>query len=293
MDEQISSLAQLQANLTVVLTSWPLYRTFVYYGRGGHPEHPTGVNRPRFSQVPKQLRLHCNEEKCKQETWWETQEGPFFFNRFIEDARYVCRNCGNASIQYYFIWQEHDNRNIFLKIGQYPELEERIPETLLKSLSQVDVKLYKNAIRMRNFNFGLAAVAYMRRIVENKMNDMLEILHEVAVSHNAIEEVLKKHDEIRKEKRFAQKVEYAGELLPGNLRPPGKPNPMAILHELTSEGIHAKSDEECVEIFDRCRAIFEFVFGKMKIEVEDAKKFVTLMADLASQPQQRHPFKKT
>jgi hypothetical protein len=55
---------------------------------------------------------------------------------------------------------------------------------------------------------------------------------------------------------------------------------MAILYELASDGLHAKSDDECVEIFDQCRAIFEYVFGKMKIEVEEAKKFVTSMADL-------------
>lgn len=134
---------------------------------------------------------------------------------------------------------------------------------------------------MRNFNLGLAAVAYMRRVVENRMGDMLEILHEAAVAHNTPLELLKRHEEMKKEKRFAAKIDYAGDLLPANLRPPGKPNPMAILHELASEGLHTKSDEECVDIFDKCRTTFEYVFGKMRIETEDAKNFVKNMAGLA------------
>jgi hypothetical protein len=81
-----------------------------------------------------------------------------------------------------------------------------------------------------------------------------------------------------KEKRFAVKVDYAGDLLPANLRPAGKPNPMTILHELTSDGLHSKTDEECVDIFDACRQTFEYVFGKMRVETEDAKNFVKGMA---------------
>jgi hypothetical protein len=56
---------------------------------------------------------------------------------------------------------------------------------------------------------------------------------------------------------------------------------MAILHELASDGLHTKSDEACVAIFDACRRTFEYVFGKLRIETEDAKNFVQGMATLA------------
>jgi len=57
---------------------------------------------------------------------------------------------------------------------------------------------------------------------------------------------------------------------------------MAVLHELASDGLHSKSDEECVDIFDACRQTFEYVFGKMRIETEEAKAFVEGMAKLAA-----------
>lgn len=219
---------------------------------------------------------------CGYETLWELSQNKVIFgDSFIERRAYRCRNCGRNTARFCIIWQEREADNLLLKVGQYPELEERVPENLEQALDKFDLKLYKNALRMRNFNLGVAAVAYMRLIVENKMSDMLEILHESALTHNAPAELLARHEAMKKEKRFSDKIDYAGELLPAGLRPPGKPNPMAILHELASEGLHAKTDEECVDVFDSCRKTFEYVFGKLRIETEDAKNFVKEMADLA------------
>lgn len=55
---------------------------------------------------------------------------------------------------------------------------------------------------------------------------------------------------------------------------------LGILHELASDGIHAKSDEECVDIFDKCRKTFDYVFGKIRIETEEARKFVVSLSGL-------------
>ena len=50
------------------------------------------------------------------------------------------------------------------------------PDTLNKVLDKEDLSFYKNALRMRNYNLGIAAVAYLRRVVENKINDVLDVL---------------------------------------------------------------------------------------------------------------------
>jgi hypothetical protein len=283
MPEQFDSPEQLQEKLAEILSKWPLYRTFVYTGKQCHKTQLSAYkNGQRFGLLPKQIRQFCDNKPCGYETLWENSAQTIYFGaEFINQNSYTCRNCGKNTVRYCYIWQERDSNNIFLKVGQYPELEERVPDTLKSALDAEDLKLYKNALRMRNFNLGVAAVAYMRRVIENKMNDMLEILHEAAIAHNAQAEVMAHHKEMMEEKRFSIKVDYAGTLLPASLRPSGKPNPMAVLHELASDGLHAKSDEECVDIFDACRRTFEFVFGKLRIETEDARTFVTEMAGLA------------
>jgi hypothetical protein len=142
--------------------------------------------------------MFCGHKACGYDTLWEIS-GPtvYFGEPFIKQASYTCRNCGKATTYYCYIWQEREDDNVFVKIGQYPELEERVPDDLRLALDGEDLKLYKNALRMRNFNLGVAAVAYMRRIIENRMNDMLEILHEAAVTHNAPSELVARHQEIK------------------------------------------------------------------------------------------------
>jgi hypothetical protein len=282
MSEQIESLGELAEKLAEILVKWPLYRLYSYSGKQCHVSETSGYKTNRYAVLPLRITLFCNNPKCGYETLWELSENKVYFEtNFINRRAYKCRNCGSNTVNYCFIWQEREPDNVFVKIGQYPELEERVPQTLEQALDGVDLKLYKNALRMRNFNLGVAAVAYMRRIIENRMNDMLEILHESAIAHDAPAELLARHEAMRKEKRFSDKIDYAGELLPSSLRPSGKPNPMAILHELASEGLHARSDEECVDIFDSCRRTFEYVFGKLRIETEDAKNFVNEMSNLA------------
>lgn len=280
--EKIEAAEILKEKLADILVKWPLYRIFSYSGYTCHETEFSGSGQMRSGFLPKQIRAFCDHEDCGYETLWQVENSQVYFSRsFIHERSYKCRNCGQQQLHYCFIWVERKEDNLFLKIGQYPELEERIPGDLQQALDGADLKLYKNALRMRNFNLGVAAVAYLRRVVENRMNDMLEILHEAAITHNAPAEVVSRHLEMKAEKRFSTKIDYAGILLPASLRPEGKPNPMSILHELASDGLHSKSDAECVDIFDACRRTFEYVFGKLRIETADAKNFVNEMANLA------------
>jgi hypothetical protein len=282
MPEQIESVQALRDKIGEVLVKWPLYRLYTYTGKDLHALEATGSGVNRYAILPSRIKMLCSHMKCGYETLWELPNTKVYFkNDFVNQREYECRNCGANTAYYCFIWQEREKDNVFVKVGQFPELEERVPEGLEHSLGEFDVKLYKNALRMRNFNLGVAAVAYMRRVIENRMNDMLEILHESAITHNAPAALLARHEAIKKERRFSEKIDYAGELLPLSLRPPGKPNPMAILHELASEGLHAKTDEECVDIFDTCRKTFEYVFGKLRVETEDARNFIREMTALA------------
>ena len=74
-------------------------------------------------------------------------------------------------------------------------------------------------------------------------------------------EELAKIEDAKTSKRFDDKVSYAAKLMPPHLRPGGE-NPIDKLHDLASDGLHSKSEEECIQIFDRCRHVFRVrIFG--------------------------------
>ena len=57
-----------------------------------------------------------------------------------------------------------------------------------------------------------------------------------------------------------------------------------MLHDLTSDGLHSKSEEECIEVFDKVRKVFEYVFGNLNVQIEDARAFVKSLEGLKSPP---------
>lgn len=54
-------------------------------------------------------------------------------------------------------------------------------------------------------------------------------------------------------------------------------NPLALLHRELSEGIHEKSDQECLKAAVDLREILEFLVTQIKTTAESSKKFTESM----------------
>src|SRR5258706_1933913 len=127
----------LKAKMEIVLQTWPLYRVFQYTGA------------EQVATLPKYLTLFCG--KCAKDTFWEASFYTGETNKSgFTSKRYECRNCGNSFCTYYFYWKKEQQISEFFKVGQYPELEERVSQTLEQALKPEDLKMYKNALRLRN-----------------------------------------------------------------------------------------------------------------------------------------------
>jgi hypothetical protein len=289
-EEKIEELTvdQLQEQLRTALESWPIYRKLRYRGAEDCKE------------LPENLWIFC--PRCKGVQRWSreilSRVAPGSSHRIqhrggFADVSYTCRNCPEypSFVRYNFHWvsrSKHTNPDDktweFSKVGQWPPLEERVSDALEKVLDKDDLAFYKNALRMRNYNLGIAAVAYLRRVVENRINNVLDVLAEAAQEYSIAAEELKKIKAAKSSYRFDDKIEYAAKLLPPHLRPAGKPNPIDVLHGLASDGLHSKSEEECIDVFDRVRKVFEYVFGNLNVQIEDARAFVKSLGQLQPSP---------
>jgi hypothetical protein len=264
---------QLEQKLKEAFESWPLYRTLHYQGAD-------------IDHIPFEISLFCS--RCKHTQTWQRSSPYGAANRLepnrsgFNSTQYTCRNCGTATIRYHFYWSsDKSGLGQFLKIGQYPSIDENIQTELEGRLDKEDLDFYKKAIRLRNHGLGIGALAYLRRVVENRINDVLDVLAEAAREHDFAAEELKIIEATKTNHRFDDKITYAANLLPSHLRPKGKPNPIDKLHELTSEGLHSKSEDECLEIFDSVKNVFEYVFGKLTVHIDDARQFVKSLEKIA------------
>jgi hypothetical protein len=282
---QIEDPEALKEKLREILVDGSLYRNFVYIGKGCHFTNVRGaVGRPRYGQLPKQLRMYCEHEKCGGLTWWETRDEEVYFkSTFISQRSYTCRNCGDSTQHYEFIWQEKDECNIFIKVGQYPALSIEPSPELGKALGPEDSKLFKKGLINFQFGHGIGAVAYFRRVLENKINALLDLIAEAARNENIANEHLEKIEAVKKSHRVEEKIDVASKILPAHLKPGGH-NPLDKLYAPLSAGLHGESDDQCLKIFAEARFVFEYLFKNLTESNEEARKYVQRLSATASRP---------
>jgi hypothetical protein len=265
--------ASLQKKLAEILETWPLYRQFCYEGVSLHTRSQSG--KTFLGCFPKSIRLYCDHDDCKNSQIWELTDYPevTLSLEFIKRT-YVCRNCKKCVVIYFVSWSTTDDgiTGLFYKVGQWPPLSHRLPKELERRLDREDHAFYVKALDCRNFNYGLGAVAYMRRVVENRTNDLLDLIAAALKAEGIIGERLTEIEETKKSRVYDKKLELAQKLLPKRLIKGGE-NPIKKVHEVTSEAIHGKAEQECIDIFDSSRVAFEYVFSELEDDRARAEEY--------------------
>jgi hypothetical protein len=162
-----------------------------------------------------------------------------------------------------------------MKVGQYPELSIVLPKQLEKNLGPEAAKLYRRALLTRNAGYGLAAVAYMRRVVEDKTRELIEVAAQYAEIHGADKEAverLKKAANPEERHTYEERLGMAATVFPENLKV-GSYNPLDILFGAVSEALHGLSEDRCIEVCDKIKFVFEYVFGTLQAEIASRRTF--------------------
>lgn len=172
-------------------------------------------------------------------------------------------------------WAHHAVR----KIGQFPAQSIAIPADLQERLSTT-ASYYRNALVCRSQNFGIAAVAYMRRVVEEKTDELIDVIVELARTYGVDKKTIESLVKAKEQTQFEQKVKLASEVIPEALRPGGV-NPLGQLYKHLSVGVHGKTDDDCIGIFDDLRADFEYVFRNLYVQTREAGEFAKRVQERA------------
>ena len=163
--------------------TWPLYKKF-------HGE---------WNKFPASLSLYCDNKNCNEETTW-VQAARFCsesssFWTFI----YRCANCKKNHITY---WIDRDKDNSLIKVGQFPAQTIDIPINIRRHLSKTDLVLYEKGLACKNLSYGMGALVYMRRLIENKINSMLDIIAELHKQHKLFENGIKNIKSIKNSRKL-------------------------------------------------------------------------------------------
>jgi hypothetical protein len=166
------------------------------------------------------------------------------------------------------------------KIGQYPPLSIRVSKPLEKNLGKEHTALYKKALINRNAGHGLAAVSYIRRVVEDKTEELIEAVAQLAESHQIDPKTVGAIRAAKVQKTtYDEKLKIGSTVMPKSMLIEGV-NPLEVLYGLVSMGLHNLTEEQCIDIADEGKSAFEYTFANLRAETDGRKDFADTIKKL-------------
>lgn len=220
-------------------------------------EYRTQFPPVRLQVMLRDIQLHCGSESCKGIRFFAPTSEHLYpeegksANEFLT---YVCKNCEKTSKLYAFSFALIDRQNAkVIKIGEWPPFGSPTPTRLLTILDS-EREYYLKGRRSENQGMGIGAFAYYRRVVENQKNRIFDEIVKVAESSNASKEFLDSIRAAKNENQFTRAVESIKGAMPDSLLIDGH-NPLTLLHSALSAGLHAQTDEECLDLAQSIRIV--------------------------------------
>lgn len=166
------------------------------------------------------------------------------------------------------------------KIGQVPPAEISVPSVIAKALGN-DAILFKRAKMCVSQSFGLGACAYLRRILENNVDELLRMIRAARELEGATEPELRKIDDALNGKSFEDKTSVAYSAAPTSLTVDGV-NPFKLIHDELSRNLHAMSEDECTLAAQRVASSIAFVVTELKRQHQMRDEFAEEMRALVA-----------
>jgi hypothetical protein len=152
--------------------------------------------------------------------------------------------------------------------------------------------LFMKGRRCESQSLGIGAFVYYRRVVENQRAAILGQIIKIAKTINAPAETIELLQRSQAENQFSKSLEMVKDAIPEGLRIQGH-NPLTLLHDNLSSGLHARSDAECLEIAGAIRAVLaelaERIAAALKDEAELTKALSRLLNKKAEPKQGKQP----
>jgi hypothetical protein len=225
-----------------------------------------------------EIHVHCDHPKCggvrrhvkQNEQRFTPDKTNFYF--FVD---YRCTNC-TTSFKVYGLRAERKAAGIVpgvcTKIYQEPPFGQPIPKRLFHVIGESNREHFLQARRAIARGLGIGAHAYYRRIVENTKFELVGSVLEVAQATTASPQQIELLKKAQSETRFSKAIEILRDVsaIPAVLLI-DEQNPLALLHDLLSEGIHQLDDRECLERAQEAEVILCEIADRMQVAVTERK----------------------
>lgn len=221
-------------------------------------------------QLP-ELHLHCDTPTCNGIRYFEPIDNEHVKPNVKTEhfVTYVCRNCKQQKKTYTFwAWLSKDKRNGELyKFGEFPQFGPPTPARVITLIGS-EREYFLKGRRSENQGLGIAAFAYYRRVIENQKAKIINGILKVSQKLGAEQQVIDDLNKAKNETQFSKAVEDIKHGIPQALLINGH-NPLTLLHSALSEGLHAQTDEQCLELATSIRVVLTELVARISNSLKD------------------------
>lgn len=185
-------------------------------------------------------------------------------------TNFQCVSC-SLDVRTFWLRSERNDEGskvLVTKVGQYPQRELPRSKALSKFFKD-DKQEYNKAVVCLSHGYGAAAFTYMRRIVENNIDRLLDMIKETVDKESSL---ALKIAELRTTSPMSDKISIANHALPDNLKPDGF-NPLGQIYGLLSDGVHTLSDETCLDNANNLQACLEYLISELAAHKKNKEDF--------------------
>jgi len=253
------------------IEDYPLYRKFNVQGL------PTTLN-----NLP-DVRVNMNCPTCSSHQtfamtnkYWEAYSYTNYpLAGIVFRMVYCCIHCQKFERVFYV--KADEKRQWLMKVGQYPAWEIEGDANIERMLG-AHSSYFRKGLVCESQGYGIGAFGYYRRIVEEVIDKLLDEVSDLLTGS----ELASYQAALAKTKATIvtqEKIALVKDLLPPILRPNGV-NPLSALHSALSEGLHAESDESCLEFASASREVLIFLVSQISASKAASKSFTESMKKL-------------
>ena len=216
---------------------------------------------------------------------YQTEDSlPYYFDKDTNNLDItipLIGHCQSCRAVVYFLIKAYSDKsferrsegiNIYLqKIGQFPPYDIEPEKIVQKYLTDEDNAHYKKALTNLSVSYGIGAFAYFRRIIENEIKRIIKDLSEL--EFDGANEIKKAYLAFEKDHQMNNLIHSITPLLPKSLSESGD-NPIKLLYEQLSDGIHTFSEDECLQKAQQINILLPYIIKKVneeKFQLKDIK----------------------
>jgi hypothetical protein len=223
------------------------------------------------------IKLFCDQEHCDGERFFEHIKGSYWVKKddWTETFLvYQCKNCETymktfavAISPWTLIKTLSQYSGVAYKFGEMPPFGPPLPPRLLKILGP-DTELFLQGYRAEKQSMGIGAFTYYRRVVEQQKNRIFDEIIKVAQATNASPGIIETLTRAKNETQFSKAVQSVKDAIPPALLIDTH-NPLTLLHSPLSEGIHDKTDADCLSLATDVRIVLTEIADTIATVLKD------------------------